>query len=210
MCWTMPCWKRLTGLSCRNVVMGHVPARTLWTVPFCGDPLPNVTIHEHPGTIVPRFGSIQVVSPILECVHTHHDWSHSHTHIFGIVALHAVQDLSFGSTLVRHMDAIDDVLIANNIANSANGEKTESYNFWWSWEDAAGEIQKNLERQRSADSTSLFSVASRYRTNQGNHGYGYGQHVWGEALGLTCGRLCDVMDTTTTTTTTTTTSHPTH
>ena len=71
MSWTMPCWKRLTGLSCRNVVMGHVPARTLWTVPFCGDPLPNVTIHEHPGTIVPRFGSIQVVSPILECVHTH-------------------------------------------------------------------------------------------------------------------------------------------
>ena len=73
-------------------------------------------------------------------------------------ALLAVQHLSFGSTKVRHMDAIDDIAIANNIASSANGEKTESYNYWWSWQDAAGEIQKNLERQRSMESSSLFSA----------------------------------------------------
>jgi hypothetical protein len=73
-------------------------------------------------------------------------------------ALLAVQHLSFGSTKVRHMDAIDDIAIANNIANSANGEKTESYNYWWSWQDAAGGIQKNLERQRSMESSSLFSA----------------------------------------------------
>jgi len=57
-------------------------------------------------------------------------------------ALLAVQDLSFGSTKVRHMDAIDDVLIANNIANSADGEKTESYNFMWNWQDAAEEMAR--------------------------------------------------------------------
>jgi hypothetical protein len=61
---------------------------------------------------------------------------------------------------VRHADAIDDVLIANNIANSANGEKTESYRYWWSWQDKAGEIQKNLVRQRSGDSTTIFSAVS--------------------------------------------------
>lgn len=72
-------------------------------------------------------------------------------------ALHAVQQLSYGSTKVRHVDYIDDIMIANNIANSANGEKTESYNYWWSWQDTAGEIQRNLERQRSQETASIFS-----------------------------------------------------
>jgi hypothetical protein len=65
---------------------------------------------------------------------------------------------------VRHIDAIDDIMIANNIANSANGDKTESYNYWWSWQDAAGEIQRNLERMRSSDSANnslLSGMASR-------------------------------------------------
>ena len=77
-------------------------------------------------------------------------------------ALQAVQQLSYGSTKVRHIDAIDDILIANNIVNSANGEKTESYNYWWSWQDTASEIQRNLERQRSAETSavSLFSGVS--------------------------------------------------
>lgn len=74
-------------------------------------------------------------------------------------ALIATQQLSFRSTKVRHLDAIDDVLIANNIANSANGEKTESYNFWWTWQDnAAGDIRKTLSRLRSPDSSSVFGV----------------------------------------------------
>ena len=72
-------------------------------------------------------------------------------------ALQAVQQLSYGSAKVRHVGKIDDIMIANNIANSANGEKTESYNYWWSWQDTAGEIQRNLERQRSQESASIFS-----------------------------------------------------
>lgn len=50
------------------------------------------------------------------------------------------------------MEQIDDILIANNIANSANGEKTESYHYWWSWQDAAHHIQNKLERSRSRSS----------------------------------------------------------
>jgi hypothetical protein len=46
-------------------------------------------------------------------------------------ALQAVQQLSYGSTKVCHVDGIDEILIANNIASSANGQKIESYNFWW-------------------------------------------------------------------------------
>lgn len=71
-------------------------------------------------------------------------------------ALTAVEELSFASTKVRHADFIDDIQIANNISNSANGEKTESYNYMWSWQDTAGEIQRNLEKQRSVDSFLSF------------------------------------------------------
>mmetsp|Transcript_28175 Transcript_28175/g.51005 ORF Transcript_28175/g.51005 Transcript_28175/m.51005 type:complete len:797 (-) Transcript_28175:47-2437(-) len=74
-------------------------------------------------------------------------------------ALIAVQQLSFGSTKVRHVDAIDDIQIANNIANSANGEKTESYNYWWTWQDSASShIRNSLSRLRSPDSSSVFGV----------------------------------------------------
>ena len=50
-------------------------------------------------------------------------------------ALQAVQDLSFGRTKVRHVSEIDDILIANKIAISSNGKKTESYGFVWGWKD---------------------------------------------------------------------------
>jgi hypothetical protein len=59
-------------------------------------------------------------------------------------ALQAAQDLSFGSTKVRHLEAIDDVLIANNIVHSALGEKMESYNCIWSWRDQVEDIQRQL------------------------------------------------------------------
>ena len=52
-------------------------------------------------------------------------------------ALLAAQQMSYGSTKVRHLGAIDDILIANNIAKSANGEKVEAYNYWWRWQDDA-------------------------------------------------------------------------
>jgi len=64
-------------------------------------------------------------------------------------ALQAVQELSFASNKVRHMDAIDDILIANNIVHSANGKKTESYNCIWMWQDDAD--LENLECQRSSE-----------------------------------------------------------
>jgi hypothetical protein len=82
--------------------------------------------------------------------------------IFGS-AIQAVQQLSYGSIKVRHADPIDDIQIANNIADSANGERTESYNFLWTWEDKASEIQRNLERQSSSEgnSSTLFGRLSR-------------------------------------------------
>mmetsp|Transcript_27195 Transcript_27195/g.39825 ORF Transcript_27195/g.39825 Transcript_27195/m.39825 type:complete len:870 (-) Transcript_27195:277-2886(-) len=81
-------------------------------------------------------------------------------------ALHATQALSFGSTKVRHLDAIDDVAIANNIANSANGEKTESYNYWWIWQDAKEEVQKHLDRQTSTDSKNSSASKKKMTTKQ--------------------------------------------
>ncbi|CAJ1950610.1 unnamed protein product [Cylindrotheca closterium] len=64
-------------------------------------------------------------------------------------ALQAVQQLSFGSSKVRHVDGIDDVMIANNLAKCANGQRTEAYGFMWSWEDTANEIQLNMKRRGS-------------------------------------------------------------
>jgi hypothetical protein len=71
-------------------------------------------------------------------------------------ALIAAQEFSFASTKVRHVDSIDDFQIANIIATSANGEKTESYNYMWSWQDTAGVIQRNLDRQGSSESFLTF------------------------------------------------------
>jgi hypothetical protein len=70
-------------------------------------------------------------------------------------ALHAVQQLSYGSNKVRHVNDIDDILIANNIANSANGAKTESYNYWWSWEDSTNQSQRALEQKPPRDLSHL-------------------------------------------------------
>jgi hypothetical protein len=80
----------------------------------------------------------------------------------------AVHEFSFNSSTVRHLDAIDEFQIANNISNSANGEKTESYNHMWSWEDTATEIQRNLDRARSSES-STASANSRKNDNNNNN-----------------------------------------
>jgi hypothetical protein len=88
-------------------------------------------------------------------------------------ALAAVQQLSYGSNKVRHADPIDDIKIANHIANSANGEKVESYSFLWCWEDCFVKIQRNLEGQTSSiegnDSSRLFSRFSRSGESTGEH-----------------------------------------
>lgn len=94
----------------------------------------------------------------------------------------AVQHLSFGSTKVRHLDAIDDVLIANNIANSANGEKTESYNYWWTWQDSSGVIPKSFSRMRSTESSILGVFPSMT-----NDSFGEGDFPFSF---FSCGNLC--------------------
>jgi hypothetical protein len=74
-------------------------------------------------------------------------------------ALLAVHELSFASTKVRHLDAVDDVFIANDIAKCANGEKTESYSFLWSWQDTAEEINRKFEKARPSNSFLIKSEA---------------------------------------------------
>lgn len=76
-------------------------------------------------------------------------------------ALHAVQQLSFGSTKVLHVDAIDEIVIANNIAKFANGEQSESYNYCWSWEDDAMKPQKDVSRQRAESPSQLKNLITK-------------------------------------------------
>jgi len=109
-------------------------------------------------------------------------------------ALNAVQQLSFGSRRVRHAGSIDDILIANNIANSANGERTESYNYMWSWKDKAGLIQLNMTRQRSSDTEKVshpsFCTASSSSMEHGT----VGGHILSR---FACGLVACGKDTTT-------------
>jgi hypothetical protein len=72
-------------------------------------------------------------------------------------ALAAVHDLSFNSAKVRHLDKIDDILIANNIAQSANGNKAESYNFIWTWQDEVAGNESKLDPVRSIDTVTTSS-----------------------------------------------------
>lgn len=76
-------------------------------------------------------------------------------------ALHAVQQLSFGSTKVLHVDAIDEIVIANNIAKFANGEQSESYNYCWSWEEDAFKPQKTVSRQRAESPSQLKNLITK-------------------------------------------------
>ncbi|GAX20363.1 hypothetical protein FisN_9Hh075 [Fistulifera solaris] len=78
-------------------------------------------------------------------------------------ALLAAQEFSFGSTKVRHVGQIDVVLIANNIANSANGQKTQSYSFVWNWQEAIDQNHnkfKNKLRSRRHSSHSFMNCSS--------------------------------------------------
>lgn len=78
-------------------------------------------------------------------------------------ALYAVQDLSFGSPWVRHVNGIDDIRVANNIAACADGEQSESYGYIWRWEDAEDRIVDDSER-RSISASSSPSGRSSVRT----------------------------------------------
>lgn len=105
--------------------------------------------------------------------------------------LMAVQALSFGSTKVRHMDAIDDIMIANNIASSANGDKTESYNFLWNWQDAAEQMARL--QQSKGKGTGLKGFLNKMKSNSQSPVTG---RVGTQAdepfsiFGLKCGPMC--------------------
>ncbi|GAX26806.1 hypothetical protein FisN_9Lh075 [Fistulifera solaris] len=78
-------------------------------------------------------------------------------------ALQAAQEFSFGSTKVRHVGQIDVVLIANNIANSANGQKTQSYSFVWNWQEEIVHNPNKLKkkhRSRRLSSHSFMNCSS--------------------------------------------------
>lgn len=77
-------------------------------------------------------------------------------------ALYAVQELSFGSTRVRHVNDIDDILIANNIANNADGNVSESYGYVWFWDDEdmkAREVAKEEEAAAAPTGRSMMAIA---------------------------------------------------
>jgi len=56
-----------------------------------------------------------------------------------LLALIAVEELSFGSKTVKHSQSIDDIAIANNIAGCAEGFAKQAYGFYWRWEDWGGD-----------------------------------------------------------------------
>jgi hypothetical protein len=103
-------------------------------------------------------------------------------------AIHAVQQLSYGSTKVRHVDAIDDIVIANNIASSANGEKIESYNYWWSWQDKALEFQENLELNTSVVTSRVSLLSGVSHRLSGSLSKEHTEPM--TIFGLRCGSLC--------------------
>jgi hypothetical protein len=88
-------------------------------------------------------------------------WDNSDSVDYFPSVLEAVHEFSYNSSKVRHLDAIDEFQIANNISNCANGEKTESYNHMWSWEDTATEIQRNLDRVWSSDSSNITANSNK-------------------------------------------------
>jgi len=77
-------------------------------------------------------------------------------------ALQAVQELSFGSTSVRHVNnEIDDILIANNIAYNADGNNAESYGFVWFWDkdELKEKAAKEKEPGAAPEGRSIMAIA---------------------------------------------------
>ena len=62
-------------------------------------------------------------------------------------ALEAVREFSFGSEMHTNLDGfIDDIEIANNIANCANGSRNEAYGYEWRWQDGGIDEQDVREK----------------------------------------------------------------
>lgn len=107
-------------------------------------------------------------------------------------ALQAVQQLSYGSVKVRHMGVIDDIMIANNIFCSASGERTESYNSLWVWQDKAQEISRHLGRRSPspiAETGSTLREASS-RLNRSSQRPPVSPSSRSPFAFLQCGSLC--------------------
>lgn len=60
-------------------------------------------------------------------------------------ALVASQDLIFQSIVKRPDVALDDIEVANTIAQCADGETAEAYNFIWAWQDDYKRIKMFFE-----------------------------------------------------------------
>jgi hypothetical protein len=78
-------------------------------------------------------------------------------------ALQAVQQLSFGSTKVRHVGAIDEIRMANQIASCANGQQGESYNFSWTWSDFEGGVSSSLNLDNSSRKETIAPLRNSWK-----------------------------------------------
>lgn len=55
-------------------------------------------------------------------------------------AMAAAEEISFGSKTVDHSGSIDEIAIANNLVNAADGLTSRAYGFAWKWEDDEADI----------------------------------------------------------------------
>ena len=80
-------------------------------------------------------------------------------------ALLAVEELSYGSLIIQHAEAIDDIVIANNIAGCAEGLSDKSYGFYWKWEDGGSDF---IMEQQKTNTPLLVESSSIDRTDRSN------------------------------------------
>lgn len=95
-------------------------------------------------------------------------WEDDDTVVSYPSALEALQDLSLGNSCI--IGEIDDIVIANNIVNSANGGQSELYGYEWSWLDDGlvfdRDIQQRLRELRSGNLDSVRGMISKVRQNK--------------------------------------------
>jgi hypothetical protein len=67
----------------------------------------------------------------------------------------AVEEMSFGSTTTSHSGNIDEIAIANNIVNAADGLTSMAYGYAWRWEDEEADVRvHSLDDQALLDDVS--------------------------------------------------------
>eukprot|EP00559_Dactyliosolen_fragilissimus_P009353 CAMPEP_0184857928 /NCGR_PEP_ID=MMETSP0580-20130426/3076_1 /TAXON_ID=1118495 /ORGANISM="Dactyliosolen fragilissimus" /LENGTH=750 /DNA_ID=CAMNT_0027353811 /DNA_START=59 /DNA_END=2311 /DNA_ORIENTATION=+ len=72
-------------------------------------------------------------------------------------ALDAVRDLSFGSDgFSSSDDLVDEIQIANNIVEAANGEETQYCGYDWLWEDGNSDYFEEIEKEYTPEKLSAL------------------------------------------------------